>query len=128
LWYLSLRNNGAAARTIGIYAVCANAPAGYQVIRQDVAVAVGASVAATALCPVGKVVLGGGGSVIGAGAGNFSTVVRETAPGTIGGGAQSLWYLSLRNNGAAARTIGIYAVCANAPAGYQVLRNDFVLA
>ena len=79
---------------------------------------------ATALCPTGKVVVGGGSQVVGMGSANFNTQLQESAPGTIGGGAQSLWLTSLRNNAALSRRIGLFAVCAYKPAGYPVVRKD----
>ena len=45
----------------------------------------------TAICPTGKVALGGGSQVVGEGTADFHTALQESTPGTIGGGAQSLW-------------------------------------
>ncbi|MBT8225667.1 MAG: hypothetical protein HKP61_08115, partial [Dactylosporangium sp.] len=124
LWLTALRNNDTVAHTIGLYAVCANSPTGYQVVRNDVTVAAGGFLRDTAMCPAGKVVLGGGSQVIGSGSADFKTSIQETAPGTIGGGARSLWLTALRNNDTVAHTIGLYAACANSPTGYQVIRRD----
>jgi hypothetical protein len=57
-------------------------------------------------------VLGGGAAVVGAGTGNFGTEVQESNPGTIGGGATSLWLAAVSNHSATSRTLGIFAVCA----------------
>jgi hypothetical protein len=84
------------------------------VVRVDITVPAGGFVRDTALCPVGKVVWGGGTQVVGEGTANFHTVVQESAPGTIGGGAQSLWLAAVQNNDTVQHTIGIFAVCANA--------------
>jgi hypothetical protein len=67
----------------------------------------------TTLCPVGKVVLGGGALVVGEGTADFDTTLQESGPGTIGGGAQSGWLVAIQNNSGVTHTIGIFAVCAN---------------
>ena len=71
----------------------------------------GGFVRQTALCPVGKVVLGGGVQVVGAGTANFGTQVQESTPGTIGG-SQSLWLAAVSNHSGTSRNLGIFAVCA----------------
>jgi len=86
---------------------------GYEVVQADFVVPAGGFLRDTALCPVGKVVLGGGASVVGAGSANFHTVLQESGPGTIGGGAQSLWLVAIQNNDTVQHTIGIFAVCIN---------------
>ena len=78
----------------------------------------------TAVCPTGKVVLAGGAQVVGEGTADFKTRIYESAPGTINGGAQSLWLVAMKNNSLNARTVGIFAVCGSKPAGYQVVRKD----
>jgi hypothetical protein len=87
---------------------------GYEVVTKDVVVAAGGFVRDTANCPLGKVVWGGGAQVAGEGSQDFQTVLRESAPGTVGLPAQSVWLVHLQNNDATAHTIRIFAVCANA--------------
>jgi hypothetical protein len=89
---------------------------GYQVVTNTRQIFPQETVRDTATCPAGKHVFGGGVSVSGAGAGPFNTTLRESAPGTIGGGANDLWLVSITNNNAVlvTYTITIYAVCANA--------------
>ena len=87
---------------------------GYEVVETDFLVAPGGFVRDDSLCPVGKVVWGGGAQVVREGSSNFHTVVQESAPGTIGGGTQSGWLAAVQNNDAVPHTIGIFAVCANA--------------
>jgi hypothetical protein len=129
LWLTSMRNNSAASHKIGLFAVCAKAPTGYQVVRKDVAVNAGGFLRDTANCPVGKVVLAGGSQVVGEGTADFHTRIQESAPGTIGGGAQSVWLTALRNADVKAHTIGMFhAVCASAPSGYEVVRKDVTAA
>jgi hypothetical protein len=127
LWLTSLRNNSAASHKIGLFAVCAKAPVGYQVVRKDVAVKAGGFLRDTANCPVGKVVLAGGSQVVGEGTADFHTRIQESAPGTIGG-TESVWLTALRNADRSAHTIGMFAVCASKPAGYQVVRKDTIVA
>jgi hypothetical protein len=51
--------------------------------------------------------------VVGEGTANFHTVVQESSPGKIGGGAQSRWLVALRNDDSVSHTIAIFGVCAN---------------
>ena len=97
---------------------------GYQVIRRDAPVAAGAFLRDTVLCPSGKVALGGGASVVGSGTADFRTVLSESAPGTIDGGARSLWLVALRNDDTGSHRVGLSATCATRPLGYQVARRD----
>lgn len=128
VWLVALRNGGRVPRTIGLFATCGRAPSGYQVVRKDVLVAAGGFLRTTAVCPSGKVVLSGGASVIGAGTGNFSTRIQESAPGTVNVPTQHVWLAALRNGGLVSRTIGVSAVCAYPPAGYQTVRRDVAVA
>ena len=88
---------------------------GYEIVYEDFSVASGGFLRDTALCPVGKVVLGGGAAVTGAGTRNFHTVLQESTPGTIGGGAQALWLVAIQNNDSVSHNIRIYAICASSP-------------
>lgn len=128
LWLNAVRNNSGVAHTIGMFAVCGKQPAGYQVVRKDVTLPAAGFIRDTAICPSGKVALAGGAQVVGAGTANFNTRMYESAPGTINGGAQSLWLVAMNNNSRIARTVGIFAVCGSKPAGYQVVRKDFSVA
>ena len=84
---------------------------GYEVVFNDFPLPPGGFVRDTALCPVGKRVFGGGATVIGEFSANFHTVVQESSPGTIGGGAQDLWAAAVQNNDVVPHTIRISAVC-----------------
>ncbi len=112
LWLAAVSNHSRINRTLGIFAVCANKPKGYKVAERTVSLPAGGFVRNTALCPVGKVVLGGGTAVVGAGSASFATEVQESSPGTIGGGARSLWLAAVSNHSRINRTLGIFAVCA----------------
>jgi hypothetical protein len=126
VWLAAVRNYSVNAHTIGVFAVCASKPYGYQVVRKDTSVAAGGFLRTTANCPAGLVVNGGGASVIGAGTANFGTSLQESAPGTTGSPSVSVHLAALRNGGAA-RTIGVHAVCSRTPAGYQVVRKDVLV-
>ena len=128
LWLTALRNNDIKPHKIGLFAVCANKPLGYQVVRKDVTVPAGGFLRSTANCPVGKVVLAGGSQVVGEGTADFRTRLQESAPGTIGGGAQSVWLTAIRNLDIKSHKIGLFAVCGYRPTGYQVVRKDTLVA
>jgi hypothetical protein len=128
IWLVAVRNGGVPSHTVGIRAVCAEPPAGYHVATSDVALPVGGSVRSAAVCPAGTVVLGGGASVIGQGSSNFGTILQESAPSTVGGGAQSQWLVSIRNAGGEDRTVRLRAVCAEPLAGYQVVSHTVEVA
>jgi hypothetical protein len=128
LWLTAMRNNDSKAHKLGLFAVCAKLPSGYQVVRKDVTVPAGGFLRDTATCPVGKVVFAGGAQVVGEGSGDFRIRTQESAPGTIGGGAQSLWLTALRNGDIKSHKIGLYAVCGYKPLGYQVVRKDTAVA
>src|SRR5215472_5882036 len=95
---------------------------GYQVVENAVSLPAGGFVRTTAQCPAGTVVLGGGAAVVGAGSANFRTEMQESEPGSLGGGT-SLWLAAVSNHSANNYTLGIFAVCATAPSGYQVVEN-----
>jgi hypothetical protein len=84
---------------------------GYQVVENAVSLPAGGFVRDTAQCPAGKVVLGGGAAVVGAGSANFGTEMQESEPGTIGGN-RSLWLSAVSNHSANSYTLGLFAVCA----------------
>jgi len=85
---------------------------GYQVVEHPVSLPAGGFVRQTANCPKGKVVTGGGAAVVGAGSANFRTELQESEPGTIGGGATSLWLDAVSNHSTSNYTLGLWAVCA----------------
>jgi hypothetical protein len=85
---------------------------GYQVVENAVSLPAGGFVRQTANCPAGKVVLGGGAAVVGAGSANFGTELQESDPGTLSGGAVSLWLSAVSNHSANNYTLGLFAVCA----------------
>jgi hypothetical protein len=124
LWLTAMRNDSGTTRTIGLFTVCASTPSGYEVVRKDTVVPAGGFLRSTAICPTNKVALAGGMQVVGAGTADFRTRMQESAPGTINGGAQSLWLVAMRNYDSVAHTVGIFAVCGYRPYGYEVVRKD----
>lgn len=118
-WLVAARNTAAAERTLEISAVCAEPPPGYELVRTDAIVQSGEVMRQSVSCPAGTVVLGGGAQVVGAGSSDFRTDLLESAPEGLSGTATS-WTVALLNDGGQQRTVGFRAVCAQAPAGYQV--------
>jgi hypothetical protein len=85
---------------------------GYQVVHVDYLLPAGGLLRNSTPCPAGKVVLGGGASVVDASP-NAHTILQESAPETFGSSAQSAWLVAIQNNDPVQHTIGIFAVCAN---------------
>lgn len=127
LWLTSMRNDSGITRTIGLFAVCARAPYGHQVVRKDTVVPAGGFLRSTANCPSGKVVLGGGASVVGEGTADFRTRMQENAPGTTGWPSVSVHLSAVRNHDYKAHTVALHAVCTPAPYGYGVVRKDVAI-
>lgn len=127
LWLTALKNNGTVSRTIGLFTACATAsPSGYQVVRRDVTISALGFLRDVVSCPSGKVALAGGAQVVGSGSADFKTSMQESSPGTLGG--SSVWLVAMRNNDLVSHTVGMFAVCAYAPSGYQVVHTDYPLA
>ncbi len=88
---------------------------GYEVVSTDHVVPAGGFLESSALCPVGKHVLGGGALVILEGAVNHHTVLQQSSPGTVGAPSQDNWMVAIQNNDTSTHTIRIYAICALTP-------------
>lgn len=127
-WLVAMRNNDVSAHTVSLFAVCVPVPPGYQIVRTDFVLGAGGFNETFALCPQGKVVFGGGTQVVGEGSRDFRTVIRQTAPDSVLNGALLLWRAAVSNNDLAAHTIGVFAVCANPPIGYERVRRDVAVA
>ncbi|WP_212829725.1 hypothetical protein [Catellatospora sp. TT07R-123] len=126
VWLSAVKNNDTVSHTLGLYAVCADTPARYQIVRTDVTVAAGGYSRNVATCPGGTVVLGGGAAVVGSGSADFKTSIQESAPGV--SGSLSVWLTSVRNNDTVAHTIGHYAVCAVPFPGYHTVSTPHTVA
>lgn len=83
-------------------------------VENDVSLPAGGFVRQTADCPAGKVALGGGTAVVGAGTANFGTELQESEPGTVDLNT-SLWLAAVSNHSSHNQTLGVFAVCANSP-------------
>lgn len=126
IWLVAARNTAAADRTVEISAVCAEPPPGYELVRTDATVQSGGVVRETVSCPAGTVALGGGAQVVGAGSSDFRTDLLESAPDALSGTATS-WTIALLNDSGQLRTIGVRAVCAEAPSGYRVTSVEYTV-
>jgi hypothetical protein len=123
LWLVSVRSEAAIEVNVDLYAVCADPPPGYEVIRGDASMDPSRVVEGLPTCPDGKAALGGGAQVVGAGSADFRTTISFLAPfnhppGTFG------WRTVIGNGTAVGRTVGFRVVCANAPAGFQMTTDD----
>jgi len=127
-WLIALRNNDSGAHAAGLFAVCATAPSGYQVVRRDASIPAGGFHRTFADCPSGKVAVGGGAQVVGEGSRNFRTIIEETGPNSVLDGAIKLWVTAVSNTDSVAHTVGFFAVCVDAPSGYEVVRRDLTIA
>jgi hypothetical protein len=125
LWMAAVSNSSSTNRTLGIFAVCGDAPAGYQVVYHAVTLPAGGFIRQTAQCPAGTVALGGGASVAGIGDGDHNTEIQESDPGSNSAGA--LWLTSMSNHSGTAYTIDLTADCADAPSGYQIAETTYSL-
>jgi hypothetical protein len=128
-WLSVVRNTDGVSHPIGLFAVCVNSIAGYQIVSKDLTVAAGGFVRDIATCPVGTVALGGGVDDLGFLSNEPASadrIVQESAPSTLGG--QSVWMGAVHNNDTVAHPVSVFAVCANAPSGYQVVHKDLTLA
>lgn len=124
-WVAAVSNNDSSAHTIGIEAVCAFAPPGYEIVRATQAVLGGSFLRKSTSCPAGKVSVGGGTQVVGEGSANFGTKLQEISPGSIP--SSTAWLIALRN-GPAGHTIGTYTTCVQQPSGYEIIRKLVTVA
>jgi hypothetical protein len=88
--------------------------AGYEAVHDHFTLDPFGTVRDTVECPPGKVVVGGG-------VRSFPTTVSESGPGTVNGGATSLWLATVFNDTSVALQVNIWAMCADPPSGYEVV-------
>jgi hypothetical protein len=120
-WVVRDDPDGASSYGSTVYAVYADMPAGYEIVTSS-AMAFGDGGYGGWSCPAGKVVIGGG----------FEATdrVAVSAPGTPGsvwphytfGDAESGWVIRDAQDGSG-NTITVYAICADMPAGYEVVNS-----
>lgn len=123
LWLISLRNHSAAPRNVDLYAVCADPPPGYEVTGHNASMDPAEVVNEIAECPTGKAVLGGGAQVVGAGSANFGTLISSSSPASVSRGTFG-WRTVIGNLTPTARNIGFRVVCADQPAGFEIVSDD----
>jgi hypothetical protein len=107
-------NNGTASSTLFyVFAVCAKQPAGYQVVTSLETNPAGAQTNATATCPQGAKVLGGGGY---SSAMSVSVNLNTTAPAS-----PKSWRADQNNGRSTPADITAYAICAKNVAGWKLV-------
>lgn len=106
-WRVDVNNGSTGTNMATAYAVCGKKPAGYaQVAGTPTTIGAGVQAAASAVCPSGTLVLGGGGfSSSGSTATNLNTTIPSSTTG----------WESFENNGTtSSNTLTAYAVCGTA--------------
>jgi hypothetical protein len=101
---------------------------GYEQVREQHAVGGNEFLRTTVRCPAGKVAISGGVRKVGPAENGSPIVMQESGPGTVGGGAVSLWLVSLRNTAAENRIVELRAVCVEPPPGYEVVGETAAVA
>jgi hypothetical protein len=101
--------------------------AGLEVVSTDRQVAAGGVLVDHAMCPDGKVVVGGGVWVNLTSPEDFKTQLRESGPVATSPSVVRRWRAVITNGAEEARMIRIFAVCAVPPPSYQLVNEDVVL-
>jgi hypothetical protein len=101
-WVVDVNNNSGAATNFVVYAVCAIPSKKYQVVTSSVTNSAGLQTSATAICPSGTKVLGGGGF---SSSGSLAVNVNTSIPIANG------WRVDENNASAVDATLTAYAVC-----------------
>ncbi len=124
-WDGTGNNGGTNPSSVQVFAVCAPPFEGYaQVAAASTANPAGQQTDATASCPAGTDVLGGGGQASSSAVGvdinsSFPTGLSTTTPG---------WQANMNNGGPLSQSFTVYAICANPFDGYStgsyVTNND----
>lgn len=113
------RKTGGTTVTFAGWAVCADAPPGYALISQSFSMT-GLSLAGDVACPIGKKAVVGGVENT-----NLNFVVQDNHPRSDGTG----WaFVVSRETGGSTVTFNGWAVCADAPPGYQLMSQSFTTA
>jgi hypothetical protein len=120
-WVVRDSPDGASSPGSRVYAIYEDLPAGYQIITTS-AMSFGDGGWAGWSAPAGKVVLGGGFYATGP-----VSVSCPATPGTVWphytfGANEYGWVVRDKSDGAS-NTISIYVICADPPAGYQVVQS-----
>jgi hypothetical protein len=119
-WRADVNNASGADTTFDVYAVCAKAPRYYQVVESSpIANPAFGEANATAACPVGTKVLGGGAY---SESGDTAVDINTTIP------QSNAWRVDMNNGSAFSTAYEVYAVCAHKPGGYIVQTGSQVAA
>jgi hypothetical protein len=113
-----MQNLGTATRTVRMSAVCALAPAGYELLAQQTDLEAGEISRSGVTCSEGKVVLGGGAGIDASGPVSHDLRLHEMNSGTLGGRAG--WFPAIANHGEQTHTVTISAICADEPSNYSI--------
>jgi hypothetical protein len=115
-WQVAANNFSGAATTFNVYAVCADHPKGYkQLFSKEVSNPAGDQDSATANCPAGDVVLGGGvedGSLV-------SIDMTSSYPGT-----RTSWTAAVSNFSTAGDNLSAVALCASSFPHYAIASSS----
>ena len=123
-WDADINNAGSATDTFIVFAVCAKKNASYSVVVTS-PVTNTTQQRATAVCPAGTKVMGGGGL---SNSGSTAVNMNSTFPQKVGSGqaATYQWVTDENNATATATTFEAYAVCGHA-AGYKLVAGTPVV-
>ena len=118
-WEVRVNNAGTATAQFAVNAICANKPAGYQLVSRTVDNPPNTQSHATATCPAPKALLGGG---------TLSSADQVT------GILTSAWPLGparftgyMFNGTTTDQTFTVLAICGHKPAGYKIASNNVAL-
>jgi hypothetical protein len=116
-WNASVVNFSGSDTWFTVYAVCAQQPAGYKIVKKAVPNPGYLQSGGLATCPAASVVLGGGGSTSSRSTGPTMNATYPYRVNDVFG-----WVTDMNNFALANATLTVYAICAKpAPAGYALV-------
>jgi hypothetical protein len=127
-WRAAATNGADGARTFRITAICAEEPAGYEMVNDDVVVSGGGGFLRRAVsCPQGAVALSGGAYTLTPGM-NETARLQESLVASIGGNPHSGWLVAVSSTHPQDGTVRIRVVCSHPPHGYEVVTGDYAMS
>jgi hypothetical protein len=112
-WFARFNNANARSADLRVDAICAARPKGYTEVITQVTSPANVLTSARAVCPAGKVVLGGGASTSAA---SVTATLTSAWPAF-----QTRYRASLWNGSGRDAQLTVYALCARKPAGYTIV-------
>jgi hypothetical protein len=112
-WAVDVNNGSSSATGFAVYAVCAKKPAGYSVVTAQVTNPAASQTTATATCPSGAKVLGGGGYSSSL---SISVNLNTTIPGS-----PTSWRADQNNATGNTVTVKAYAICGKNVTGWKLV-------